>query len=41
MRYANLTMMTLLNLNRFCIIRPELSLKGTSVKASFMFVAIF
>ena len=40
--YANLTVMTNLNLNHFLIItQDELCLKGTFVKASFMFVTIF
>ena len=39
--YSNLTMMTLLNLNHVWIIQAELCLKGTFVKASFMFVTIF
>ena len=40
--YANLTVMTNLNLNHFLIMtQDELCLKGTFVKASFMFVTIF
>ena len=39
--YANLTVITLLNLNHFWIIQAELCLKGRFVKASFMFVTIF
>ena len=39
--YANLTVMTLLNLNLFWTTRAELCLKGTFVKASFMFATIF
>ena len=39
--YANLTVITLLNLNHFWITQAELCLKGTFVKASFMFVTIF
>ena len=38
--YANLTMMTLLNLNQYWITQAELYLKGTFVKASFIFVTI-
>ena len=40
--YTNLTVITLLNLNHFLIItQAELCVKGTFVKASFMFVIIF
>ena len=39
--YANLTVTTPLNLNHFWIKQAELFLKGTFVKASFMFVTIF
>ena len=40
--YTNLTVMTtLLNLNHFWILQAELCLKGTSIKASFMFATIF
>ena len=39
--YANVTKMTLLNLNHFWITQAELCLKRTFLKASFMFVAIF
>ena len=39
--YANLTVTTPLNLNHFWITQAELFLKGTFVKASFMFVTIF
>ena len=40
--YANLTVMTNLNLNHFLIItKDELCLKGTFVKESFMFVTFF
>ena len=39
--FTNLTMMTLLNLNDFLIVtQAELCLKGTFVKANFMFVNI-
>ena len=42
MRYTNLTVMTFLNLNHFLITtQAELCLKGTFVKATFMFVTIF
>ena len=39
--YANQTVITLLNLNHFLITQAELCLKGTFVKASFMFVTSF
>ena len=39
--YANLNVITLLNLNHFWIIEAELCLKGTFVKVSSMFVTIF
>ena len=39
--YANLNVITLLNLNHFWIIQAELCLKGTFVKVSSMFVTIF
>ena len=39
--YANLTVMTVLNLNHFYIMEAELYLKGTSVKTSFTIATIF
>ena len=39
--YANLTVMTVLNLNHFYIMQAELYLKGTSVKTSFTIATIF
>ena len=39
--YANLNVMTLLNLNRFWKAQTKLCPKGTYVKAGLMFVTIF
>ena len=39
--YANLTVITLSNLNHFWITQAELCLKDTFVKANFMFITIF
>ena len=39
--YANLIVMTLLNLNHFWMTKTELCLQGIFVKASFMFGTIF
>ena len=39
--YANLTVMTVLNLNHFYIMQAELYLIGTSVKTSFTIATIF
>ena len=39
--YANLSVITLLNINQFWITQAELHLKGTFVKVIFIFVTIF